>query len=196
MRNIFHFRLLVPSRIIALINHVPGCSPASEQHRLFENSVTLQRQFFHRNQSSWQMSINFSEHSITQLPILWISQIHWTTGNFSNRYFIQSHNHNGILDRPQLNIKSDLIQEFIHPLHFRRGFDQKEFLKGTVHALVIISKALSQGDIDSVEELFTKESFREVKENMIKCSSGELTQLAVNPSDLMTFPYQIDSISR
>lgn len=79
---------------------------------------------------------------------------------------------------------------------FHKDFDYKEFIEGVEHALLIISQALSQGDISSVEELFSKEAYKEIKENMKKYSRDELTEFAVDKNNsLLAHLTHLDSIS-
>ena len=100
------------------------------------------------------------------------------------------------MDRPQLDLKSELLFQYVVSPHFHKDFDQNEFIKGAKHALLVISEALSQGDISSVEELFTKEAYKEIKENMKKYSRDQLTEFAVDKNNVL-FAYltHLDSIS-
>ena len=75
---------------------------------------------------------------------------------------------------------------------FDKEFTIRQFELGALQALLVISNALSQGDLESLEELLDKETYYEIKENFRKNSrTNQLThQLAVNLQDVVKFlPY-------
>jgi hypothetical protein len=71
---------------------------------------------------------------------------------------------------------------------FDKDFTLRQFERGALQALLVISNALSQGDLESLEELLDKETYYEIKENLRKYSGPN--QLAVNLRDVVKFlPY-------
>lgn len=72
----------------------------------------------------------------------------------------------------------------------------KEFARGAKHALFVISRALSVGDVDSLQDLVDKQALAEIKQNLSRYSADSLAALAIhNPEDVyLTFPYQVGII--
>lgn len=80
--------------------------------------------------------------------------------------------------------------------YFDNDFSLKEFSKGAKQALFVISKALSVGDVDSLQDLVDKNVLVEIKENLNRYSADHLAELEIhNPDDVyLTFPYQVGII--
>lgn len=64
-----------------------------------------------------------------------------------------------------------------------------------VQALVHVSKELSLGNFDTLEELFTKPTLEEIRRNFARLSLKQRLDLAVAEDDIfLSFPYQIGII--
>lgn len=100
--------------------------------------------------------------------------------------------------RPSLfkSISNLLSSTLIIRPYFDNEFSLTEFNRGAKHALCVISNALAVGDTDSLQDLVDSQTLVEIKQNMSRYSSQQLSELAVrNPDDVyLMFPYQVGMI--
>lgn len=85
----------------------------------------------------------------------------------------------------------------VHPntIYSTYVFKALKYTMFPVQALVHVSKELSLGNFDSLEELFTKPTLEEIRRNFALLNLKQRLDLAVAEDDIfLSFPYQIGII--
>ena len=80
--------------------------------------------------------------------------------------------------------------------YFDNDFSIPEFVKGAKHALRMIANSLAKGDVDCLEGLVDKDALSEIRWNVSRCSSSQLSELAIHdPEEIyLSFPYKLGII--
>ncbi|XP_039275989.1 uncharacterized protein LOC111057237 [Nilaparvata lugens] len=92
-------------------------------------------------------------------------------------------------------IRNYFLSNFIIRRYFDSEFNLPDFIAGSKQAVVVVSKSLAQGDLNSVENLVSPEALSEVKQNINSFSMKQRQLLAVNEDDIyFHFPYEVGVI--
>ncbi|RZF44172.1 hypothetical protein LSTR_LSTR003812 [Laodelphax striatellus] len=92
-------------------------------------------------------------------------------------------------------VRNFFLANFIIRRYFDSDFNLPDFVTGSKQALIVVSRCLAQGDLNSMEKLVSAEALSEIKENLNSFSMKQRQLLAVNEDDIyFQFPYEVGVI--